>query len=104
MYMDVMSFLFKSFLVQPLITRTFLFEDFQSQKLSKMVDLSKFNINFLQKPTDYQLEENEDFNASDFVDLSEILLGKNIYARKLHDKIQDIIGRQEIREGDIKRS
>ena len=61
-------------------------------------------MNFLQKAAEYQLDENEDFNASDFVDLSEILLGKNIYARKLHDKIQDIIGRQEIREGDIKRS
>ena len=63
-----------------------------------MVDLSK-----IQKTTDYQLDENEDFNASDFVDLSEILLGKNIYARKLHDKIQYIIGRQEIRKGDIKK-
>ena len=68
-----------------------------------MVDLSKFNINFLQKPTEYQLEENEDFNASDLLYLSEILSGKNVYARKLHDKIQDIIGRQEIREGDIKK-
>ena len=67
-----------------------------------MYDLSKINLNFMKKTADDQLNEYEDFDASDLVDLTDILLEKNSYARKLHDQLLEIIMRPEIREGKIK--
>ena len=69
-----------------------------------MFDLSKISLKLLEKTANYGFDENEGFDTSGLVDLTDILVQKNSYTRKLHDKIQDIIGRQEIREGDIKRS
>jgi len=72
------------------------FRDFQRpQDFSKMFDLSNIDI---KKTADYHLEVNEDFDASGLVDLTDILLEKNGYARKIHDKLQDIVMKPEIQE------
>ena len=67
-----------------------------------MYDLSKINLNFMKKTADDQLNEYKNFDASDLVDLTDILLEKNSYARKLHDQLLEIIMRPEIQEGKIK--
>ena len=78
------------------------FKGFKHQKLSKLFDMSKIDMKLIKKTFDNKLNENEDFDASYLVDLTDILLEKNIYARKMHDKIQDIIMRPEIQESKNK--
>jgi len=74
------------------------FRDFQHQDFSKMFDLSKISLKLLEKTANYGFDENEDFDASGLVDLTDILVQKNSYTRKLHDKIQAIIMIPEIQE------
>ena len=78
------------------------FRDFQHQDFSKMFDLSKISLKLLEKTANYGFDENEDFDASGLVDLTDILVQKNSYTRKLHDKIQAIIMIPEIQESKTK--
>ena len=75
------------------------FNELQHQPLSKKIDLSKINMKMLANSTDSQLNEEEDFApSSDLIDLTDILLEKNSYARQLHGNIQDIVMRPEIQQ------
>jgi len=74
------------------------FEDFQPQEISKIFDLSKINMKHIAKTSNYQLYEDLDVETSDLLDLKDIFLEKNSYARKVHDKLHEIVMRPDIQE------
>ena len=75
------------------------FEDFQPQEISKIFDLSKINMKHIAKTSNYQLYEDLNVETSDLLDLKDIFLEKNSYARKVHDKLHEIVMRPDIQEG-----
>merc|ERR1719342_608885 len=74
------------------------FEVFQPQEISKIFDLSKINMKHIAKTSNYQLYEDLDVETSDLLDLKDIFLEKNSYARKVHDKLHEIVMRPDIQE------